>query len=84
MFIIPFVRAIFGEFVRNFGRVFAILFEAFSLKFKRKSITLFWGGGGGGGLRGTKTVNRFHWFPKLAWKRKSYFCIRALVKASKF
>ena len=39
--------AIVGGFVRVLGRVFAILFEVFFLKIKRKSVTSLVGRGGG-------------------------------------
>ena len=46
--------AIFGEFVRNFGRVLAILFEGLFLEIQEE-IHLF---SDGGGSRGTKIVNK--------------------------
>ena len=47
----------FGGFVRNFGRVFAILFEALLIEIQEESLILLVGRGGG--LVGTKIVNGY-------------------------
>ena len=55
--------AIFGGFVRNFGWVFAILFEVLLIEIQEE-IHHF--AGWGGGLRGTKVVNK-HFVNKRAF-----------------
>ena len=51
----PFLFAISGGFVRNFGGVFAILFEALFIEIKEEihHFAVL-----GGGVRGTKSVNK--------------------------
>ena len=56
LFIILFVRN-FWRVVRNFGRVFAILFEVLSIENQEEN-PFFFAGWEGGGLRGAKIVNK--------------------------
>ena len=56
--------AIFGGSVRNFGRVFAILFEVLLIEIQEE--IHHFSGWDGGGLRGTKIVNK-HFVNKLAF-----------------
>ena len=73
---ILFVRNFGGGFVRNFGWVFAILFEVLLIEIPEE-IHHFAGWEGGGGLRGTKIVNK-HFVNKLAFP-KFFFLIRTLT-----
>ena len=58
--------ATFRDFVRNFGGVFAILFEGSFLEVPEEIHLFAVLGGGGGGSRGSKIVNK-HFVNKLAF-----------------
>ena len=66
----------FWRFVRNFGRVFAILFEALQIEIQKE--IHYVAGWEGGGLRGAKIVNKNFVnklaFPPIFVKARSLQC----------